>query len=156
MQQLALARALPPASPRVDPIAHAVEALRSAVLVPFEAARAASWAKRFELCAATARRALVEHILRAERAASEVNVLAAARPHLVPLIGRQAGEHSDLLRRCHSLVEDTLALAEPGIWDMVELAERAKALGRDVARHHERLLQIVHEADYRELGGEAG
>lgn len=157
MQRLAVTfRPLPATPPHFDPILEACIALRRATRVPFEVAHARAWRVRFARYSGFARRALVAHILRAERADSEVNGIAAERPFLLPLIARQAGEHTDLLCRSHQLVEDSLALSQPRLWDMVELAERAKVLERDVERHHDRLLTIVYEARLREFGGEGG
>jgi hypothetical protein len=53
-------------------------------------------------------------------------------------------------------VHEAEGLDQPGIWTMVELGEQAMLLSQALEKHQSRLLDIVYEANQRDLGGEAG
>ncbi|MGE5596947.1 MAG: hypothetical protein ACM3S1_13050 [Hyphomicrobiales bacterium] len=157
--QTGLSAMLPAAMPprfSSDPIVEAGRLLRRAARLPFEAARPRAWATQFTEAMVEARKALVAHILRAERSDSHMNEVYQGIPRLRSLVSRQTDEHQELLGRCHELVEDARILDEPGLWDMVEFSEKAKSLELAVGRHRERMLELVYEANNRQLGGEAG
>lgn len=156
--QLTPSAALPAASFRLnpDPIAEAGQLLRRAARLPFEAKRPRAWAKQFTHLASDARKALVAHILRAERTDSAFNQLGYERPELRAVIDRQNDEHAELLAQVFRLVEDSQILRNPGIWDMVEFSEKAKSLEVALERHHSRMVDIAFEATCRDFGGEAG
>ncbi len=139
-----------------DPIAEAGQLLRKATRLPFEAKRPRAWARQFSSLVSDARKAVVAHILRAERPDSAINQLSAERPELRPVIERQNGEHKTLLLEVFQLAEDAQVLSNPGIWDMVEFTEKAKSLVQALERHQRRLVDITYEATWRDIGGEAG
>lgn len=135
-----------------DPIAEAGQLLRRAARLPFEARRPRAWARQFTHLVTDARKALVDHILRAERTDSAFNQLGAERPELRHVIDRQTDEHKQLLADMFHLAEDVRILRDPGIWDMVEFTEKAKSLVMALERHHTRMVDIAFEASCRDLG----
>lgn len=155
------ATSLAPGKPREirgepTPIQEARRLLHRAARLPFEAANPRDWADHFTNDIVAARRALVDHILQAERVDSDLNEVYACSPRLRPLVERQTEEHRELLALCHDLAEEAMVLESPGLWVMVEFSERTKALELLVEKHQERRMDLVYESAYRELGGEAG
>lgn len=139
-----------------SPLTEARDLLRKAARLPFEAANPDAWGRAFTEHMIAARRALVDHVLAAERVDSQINEVARCAPRLRPLVDRHTDEHRDLLAQVHQLAEDARELREPGLWDMVEMSERAKELQVAADRHEHQRSELVFEANYRELGGEAG
>ncbi|MBI2766225.1 MAG: hypothetical protein HYX53_09970 [Chloroflexi bacterium] len=143
-------------APAGDPIADARDLLRRAARLPYQAAHANAWSRRFRRLATDARRAIAAHVLRYERSDSPTAAAVEAAPHLLPAVRRDFEEHIELLRRSYDLVVEAEGLDSPTIWTMVELGEQAMLLSRALDRHHNRVLTIVHEANQRDIGGEAG
>ena len=141
---------------KADPITEAGLLLRKAARLPFEARRQRKWARQFSTLVNDARKAVVAHILRAERPDSAINLLSAERPELRPVIERQNGEHETLLLEVFQLAEDAQVLTNPGIWEMVEFTEKAKSLLQALERHQRRMADIAYEASLRGLASEAG
>ena len=139
-----------------DPLMEARNLLRRAARLPFEAANAKAWGQAFTEHMTAARRAMVDHILESERVDSPMNEVARCAPRLRPLVNQHADEHRQILAQVHQLAEDARRLPKPGLWDMVEMSERAKELQMAADRHEHRRADLVFEANYRELGGEAG
>lgn len=137
-----------------EPLAEARALLHRAARLPYHAAQADAWARRFAALARDAGRAIGEHVRRAERGDTPLDADFAGRaPHLLPALRRQEGAHGALMRRNLELVQDAEAARSPGIWTMVDLGERAMLLSQDVGRHHDGLLELLYEADCRDLGG---
>jgi hypothetical protein len=145
-----------PGAPGGDPIAEARDLLRRAARLPYQAAHANAWSRRFRRLATDARRAVAAHVLRYERSDSPTAVAAEVAPRLLPAVRRESEEHVELLRRSYDLVVEAEGAQSPGIWTMVELGEQAMLLAGALERHHNRLLTLVHEANQRDIGGEAG
>jgi hypothetical protein len=134
----------------------AARLLKAAARVPYHASRPNAWASRFRENIKGARRALSAHIRGAERANSPINEVHRDAPRLRPEVMRQAEEHGVLLAQLEGLERETDELESPDVWRMVDLGECALILEKALERHHDRFLDLVHEAHVRELGGEAG
>lgn len=143
-------RPLPAVPP--DPIEEARRLLRTAARLPYSASAPNTWLRRFRRHLVDARRALAAHVMRGERSDSDVNLVAASHPRLIPEAQRQADEHMELLRMAHDLVSETDAEQEPDLWRMVNLSEETMALAQLVERHHRRLVELTYEATNRDLG----
>ena len=76
-------------------------------------------------------------------------------PRLLSKIEGQREEHDAFAARADELVSEASAPGEVDIWKMIELGEKAILLEMALARHHNRLMQLVYEATLRDLG-EAG
>ncbi|MCC7363711.1 MAG: hypothetical protein IT303_05025 [Dehalococcoidia bacterium] len=115
-----------------DPISEASGALRRAALVPFEATHARDWAHQFGRCLSAARRALSWH---GDHDDDEVPGLFPDMDDEAPrtAVSFHEADHAELLQRCADLVDRVGSLDVPDLWDMVELAEAAKLLERDIA-----------------------
>ncbi|MFN8506684.1 MAG: hypothetical protein U0547_03865 [Dehalococcoidia bacterium] len=141
-------RSVPHAHP--DPLDEARELLRRAARLPYHAARADAWARRFRRLTGDATTAITRHVLHLQRRQAAG---AETPPRLLPALQRQAAEAEDLVRASFDLVHEAEAAHRPGIWNMVELGEQAMRLSIAVERHHNRLLDISYEAGQRDLGG---
>ncbi len=143
-------RPVPVAPP--DPLAEARELLRRAARLPYHAARADAWARRFRRLTADATAAITRHVLHLQRG-QPAEPGAETPPRLLPALRRQAEEAQDLARASFDLAHEAAAAHRPDIWNMVELGEQAMRLSIAVERHHNRLLEISYEAGQRDLGG---
>jgi hypothetical protein len=139
-----------------DPIVDARRFLQHAGRLSYESARPGEWLHGFRENAVAARRALALHILQAEREDSEINRLQEQQPRLQPQARRHLAEHDDILRQVHELASTAVASDHADIWRMVDLSEHARLAEMALARHHERYVGLVYEAENREIGGEAG
>jgi hypothetical protein len=137
-----------------DPLAEARELLHRAARLPYEASRCRGWGPRFLAYAEQARRAVIDHVLGAERTDSAIERMRRMQPRLASRIQRQAREHQALLVRIHGLVLEAGLLTMPDVWAVVRLSEEALLIERDLGRHQDRLLDLVHEVTQVELGGE--
>jgi len=137
-----------------EPLAEARDLLHRAARLPYEASRCRGWGPRFLAYAEQARRAVVDHVLGAERSDSATERMRRTQPRLTSRIQRQAREHQSLLVRIHGLVVEAGLLSMPDVWAVVRLSEEALLIERDLGRHQDRLLDLVHEVTQVELGGE--
>ncbi len=135
-----------------DPIADAREKLRQAARLPFHASKPHSWQESFVALVVDARSALRRHIWLASLKDSPLNLAEEQEPRLRPHVEDQRKQHDDLADAVDQLVD---AAAEPGpadIWRMIELGERAILLEMAIARHHNRLMQILFETTHQDVG----
>lgn len=135
-----------------DPIAEARETLRQAARLPFHAAHPNSWQDSFQSLVADARADLRRHIWLANLKGSPLNRVEAEEPRLHHQVELQRQEHEVF---ADSIDELAAAAAEPGpadIWRMIELGERAILLEMALARHHNRLMQLLFESTHQDIG----
>jgi len=138
-----------------DPLAEARELLRQAARLPFHASRPQAWQAAFRQAVADARSAIRHHIWSAELPDSPLNRAESLEPRLLPRVDQQREEHELFSRKIDELVEEASAPGDVDIWKMIELSEQAILLEMALARHHNRLTQLVFETTHRDIG-EAG
>jgi hypothetical protein len=135
-----------------DPIADAREKLRLAARLPFQAAQPNSWQSSFRQLVADARADLRRHIWMASLPDSPLNMAEAEEPRLHSSIEKQRAEHDLFSESIDELVDDSSSNATVDIWKMIELGERAILLEMALARHHNRLSQILSETTHQDVG----
>lgn len=138
-----------------DPLGDAREKLRHAARLPFHAHQPQSWQSAFRQLIAEARADIRRHIWSAELPDSPLNVAETQEPRLHNMIDQQREEHRIFAERVDELVEEASRPGDVDIWKMIELGEQAILLEMALARHHNRLTQIVYETTFRDIG-EAG
>lgn len=138
-----------------DPLAEAREKLRQAARLPFHAHQPHSWQTSFRQLVTDARADVRRHIWTAALPDSPLNMVENQEPRLRSKIEGQREEHDSFAARADELVDEASAPGEVDIWKMIELGEKAILLEMALARHHNRLMQLVYEATLRDLG-EAG
>jgi hypothetical protein len=139
-----------------DPIVDARSFLHRAGRPSYESALAGRWLRGFRQDVLAARRAVVVHILQAEREDSTLNRIRKEEPRLQGAVGRQFADHDEILRKVHALVDTAMATEDAGIWRVVDLSERARVVTTTLDRHRRRYLELIHERENRVLGGEGG
>lgn len=135
-----------------DPIAEAREKLRQAARLPFHASKPHSWQESFHALIVDARADLRRHIWLASLKGSPLNRAEAEEPRLRNQVDAQRRDHEQFADAIDELVS---AAAEPGpadIWRMIELGERAILLEMAIARHHNRLMQLLFETTHQDVG----
>ncbi len=135
-----------------DPLADAREKLRHAARLPFHAHQPQSWQSAFRQLIADARADIRRHIWSAELPDSPLNVAETQEPRLLHLVDQQREEHRVFAERADELVDESSRAGEVDIWKMIELGEKAILLEMALARHHNRLTQIVYETSFRDIG----
>jgi len=153
---IAGALAASPGPAHHDAIVDARMFLHRAARPSYATALASRWLRGFRQDVLAARRAVVVHILQAEREDSALNRIREDEPRLQGAVGRQLADHDDILRQVHALVETAMAAGEADIWCVVDLSERARSVAKALDRHWRRYLELFHERENRELGGEGG
>lgn len=138
-----------------DPLAEARDLLRHAARLPFHANQPQAWQSAFRQAVTDARAAIRHHIWSAELPDSPLNLAEMLEPRLMPRVDQQREEHEAFSRKIDGLVAEASAPGDIDIWKMIELSEQAILLEMALARHHNRLTQIVFETTHRDLG-EAG
>lgn len=138
-----------------DPLAEAREKLRQAARLPFHAHQPHAWQTAFRQLVADARSDIRRHIWAAALPDSPLNLVENQEPRLLSKVEMQREEHETFAARSEQLVEEASAPGEVDIWKMIELGEQAILLEMALARHHNRLMQLVYESTLRDLG-EAG
>lgn len=138
-----------------DPLGDAREKLRHAARLPFHAHQPQSWQSAFRQLIAEARSDIRRHIWSAELPDSPLNIAETQEPRLHTMIDQQREEHRIFAERVDELVEEASRPGDVDIWKMIELGEKAILLEMALARHHNRLTQIVYETTFRDIG-EAG
>lgn len=137
----------------LDPLAEAGRLLRQAARVPYSAARPHAWSAAFRRNAVAARAALGRHVRRMQKADAPLPRLEREEPRLASQIARATEAHAELLGQTRRLVRQAEELVDPGIWDMVEMGEKAMLLAHELERHQGRELEIVYEGHMQDLGG---
>ena len=135
-----------------DPIADAREKLRQAARLPFHAARPNSWQSSFRQLVNDARADLRRHIWMASLPDSQLNRAEAEEPRLHSSVEKQRAEHDVFSENIDELVAASSDPAPVDIWKMIELGERAILLEMALARHHNRLSQILSETTHQDIG----
>jgi hypothetical protein len=138
-----------------DPIGEAREMLRKAARLPFAASHPLAWSSKFAQLVGGARGCVWQHITKAARPDSALARVERDEPRLHPAIERQREEHADLARQVDDLYSEVSVAGEVDIWRMIELGERAILLEMQLARHQNRLLQMMYESTHVDIGGEA-
>lgn len=135
-----------------DPIADARDKLRQAARLPFHAARPNSWQASFRELVGDARADLRRHIWMAGLPDSQLNRAEREEPRLHSSVERQHAEHETFSEGIDELLRDAADQSPVDIWKMIELGERAILLEMALARHHNRLSQILSETTHVDLG----
>jgi hypothetical protein len=139
-----------------DAIIDARSFLHRAGRLSYETALAGRWLRAFRQNVLAARRSVVVHILHAERGDSALDRIERDEPRLHDAVRRQLADHDQILRQVHALVETAMAAEDADIWRVVDLSERARLVAKAIDRHWRRYLELIHECENRELGGEGG
>lgn len=137
-----------------DPIADSRDQLRKAARLPFHASTPNAWQTAFISHVTDARANLRRHIWLATLEDSPLSKAEAAEPRLRPQIEYQRQEHDDLAASVDALIAAAHDPEPVDIWRMIELGEQAILLEMSLARHHNRLSQLLFEATYQDVGGE--
>lgn len=137
-----------------DPIMDAREMLRRAAHLPFAANQPGVWSGRFVQHVGSARDFVRQHIFRALRPDSPMASIGREEPRLDSAIERQKQEHIELAEAADELYERAKVSVTADIWRMIELGEQAILLEMALARHHNRLTQLVFESTHQDIGGE--
>ena len=135
-----------------DPLADAREKLRAAARLPFHASKPNSWQASFRQLAIDARADIRRHIWLATLPDSPLNRVEEMEPRLTNQVELQRSEHELFSENVDDLVSSA---SEPGpvdIWNMIELGERAILLEMALARHHNRLSQMIYETTHTDVG----
>ena len=135
-----------------DPIAEAREKLRQAARLPFHATRPNAWQESFQAHILDARSDLRRHIWLSNVEGSPLSRVEEEESRLRNQVETQRREHDQFAEAIDELVA---AAAEPGpadIWRMIELGERAILLEMAIARHHNRLMQLLFERTHQDVG----
>lgn len=138
-----------------DPLAEARERLRQAARLPFHAHQPYAWQTAFRQLVAEARTDIRRHIWTASLPDSPLHLVENQEPRLLSKVETQREEHEAFAAKADQLVDEASAPGEVDIWKMIELGEKAILLEMALARHHNRLMQLVYETTLRDLG-EAG
>ncbi len=138
-----------------DPLGDAREKLRHAARLPFHAHQPQSWQSAFRQLIADARADIRRHIWSAELPDSPLNIAETQEPRLLNMVDQQREEHRVFAEKADELVDESSRPGEVDIWKMIEMGEKAILLEMALARHHNRLTQIVYETTFRDIG-EAG
>ena len=105
-----------------DPLIEAGDFLHEAVRLPYSVSSSLEWRRRFQQRVAAAREALWRHVARSSADDADRRRL-----------------HRLLVTRADALCDAASSDAPVGIWQMVDLGERAARLERALRRHQERL-----------------
>ncbi len=135
-----------------DPLADARDLLRQAARLPFHANQPQAWQAAFRRAVTEARSAIRHHIWSAELPDSPLNRAEMLEPRLLPKVDQQREEHEQFARKADALVAEASAPGDVDIWKMIELSEQAILLEMALARHHNRLTQLVFETTHQDLG----
>ena len=135
-----------------DPLADAREKLRQAARLPFHAAKPHSWQESFRELTADARADIRRHIWLAGLPDSPLNRVEEAEPRLTNQVELQRSEHDLFSDNVDELVAATHDSTSPDIWKMIELGECAILLEMALARHHNRLAQLIYESTMVDVG----
>lgn len=135
-----------------DPLTEARDLLRSAARLPFHANQPGAWQAAFRQAVNGARAAIRHHIWVADLPDSPLHQAEELAPRLLPTVDQQREEHQVFTQRIDALVAEASAPGQVDIWKMIELSEQAILLEMALARHHNRLTQLVFETTHRDLG----
>ncbi|MEO8539072.1 MAG: hypothetical protein ABI577_04970 [bacterium] len=135
-----------------DPIADAREKLRQAARLPFHASKPHSWQDSFLQLVTDARADLRRHIWLASLKDSPLNRAEAEEPRLKTQVESQRKEHDVFAEQIDELVTVSSDEEPADIWRMIELGERSILLEMALARHHNRLMQLLFETTHRDVG----
>jgi|GEM_PF-2212629 len=135
-----------------DPLAEAREKLRHAARLPFHAARPNSWQESFRSLTMDARADIRRHIWLASLPDSPLSRVEQAEPRLGHRVEAQKCEHDLFSQNVDELVAAANEPSPADIWKMIELGERAILLEMALARHHNRLSQLIYETTHQDVG----
>jgi hypothetical protein len=136
-----------------DPLGDAREKLRHAARLPFHASQPSSWQSQFRELTQDARADIRRHIWLAGLEGSPLSAVEHAEPRLNYQVSIQRSEHDLFSENVDQLVADSSSTAPADIWKMIELGERAILLEMALARHHNRLSELIYESTLRDVGG---
>jgi hypothetical protein len=135
-----------------DPLAEAREKLRQAARLPFHASRPNSWQESFRSLTMDARADIRRHIWLAGLPDSPLSKVEEQEPRLGHKVEVQKGEHDLFSQNIDELVAAANEPSPADIWKMIELGERAILLEMALARHHNRLSQLIYETTHQDVG----
>jgi len=135
-----------------DPLADAREKLRQAARLPFHASKPHSWEESFRQLTMDARSDIRRHIWLAGLADSPLSKVEEAEPRLTYQVEIQRSEHEIFSENIDELVDAAADGTPVDIWKMIELGERAILLEMALARHHNRLSQLIYETTHTDVG----
>lgn len=136
-----------------DPLGEAREKLRHAARLPFHASQPSSWQSQFRELTQDARADIRRHIWLAGLEESPLSDVEQAEPRLNYQVSIQRSEHDLFSENIDQLVADAGSRSPVDIWKMIELGERAILLEMALARHHNRLSELIYESTLRDVGG---
>jgi len=135
-----------------DPLADAREKLRQAARLPFHASKPNSWQESFRDLTVGARADIRRHIWLAGLPDSPLSKVEQTEPRLSFQVTIQRSEHDLFSDGVDELVSAASETATADIWKMIELGERAILLEMALARHHNRLSQLIYESTLQDVG----
>jgi hypothetical protein len=135
-----------------DPLAEAREKLRQAARLPFHASHPNSWQDSFRQLTSDARADIRRHIWLAGLSDSPLSKVEEAEPRMSHQVEVQRGEHDLFSENIDELVDAANEPSPADIWKMIELGERAILLEMALARHHNRLSQMIYETTHQDVG----
>ncbi|MGE3075205.1 MAG: hypothetical protein AB7N24_15730 [Dehalococcoidia bacterium] len=136
-----------------DPLGEAREKLRQAARLPFHASQPSSWQSQFRELTQDARSDIRRHIWLAALDGSPLKDVEQTEPRLNYQVSIQRSEHELFSENIDKLVADSGSPSPVDIWKMIELGERAILLEMALARHHNRLSELIYESTLRDVGG---
>jgi hypothetical protein len=135
-----------------DPLFAAREKLREAARLPFESSQPNSWQEMFIQVVEEARIDLRRHIWMAGLSDSPLSEAEREEPRLLPHVDHQRREQDELAENIDALIAAVGGHTVADIWKMIELGERAILLEMAIARHQNRLSELLFETTHRDVG----
>ncbi|MBE7518593.1 MAG: hypothetical protein HS107_05045 [Thermoflexaceae bacterium] len=129
-----------------DPLFDRWEALKEARAVPFDSRNPAHWQERFTVAVARAASALRDHVYQVEGERTPLEWALKARVGGQVMV-RQFAEHLPLKQKVERVLSELRALRMAGLPRVIDLSEQIVELEIAVARHHNRLREILNGAE---------
>lgn len=129
-----------------DPLFDAWEALKEARAVPFDSRNPAHWQERFTVAVARAASALRDHVYQVEGERTPLEWALKARVGGQVMM-RQFAEHLPLKQKVERVLSELRALRTAALPRVIDLSEQIVELEIAVARHHNRLREILNGAE---------
>ncbi|MCL4230484.1 MAG: hypothetical protein KJ053_02785 [Dehalococcoidia bacterium] len=133
-----------------DPLFDAWEALKEARAVPFDTRNPGFWQERFTVAVARAASAIRDHVYEVEGERSPLEWAFKARVSGQVMM-RQFAEHLPLKQRIDRVLRDLRALRTAALPRVIDFSEQIVELEIAVARHHNRLREILSGAEEPQL-----
>lgn len=133
-----------------DPLLEAWSALRQLRTTPFEAAESHHWRNAVRALARSASEAVSRHIMMAERETSTPRRILSSGRSRSNIAYAQLAEHRHLLAEAHAFERRCRSIPEvvEDIWVVVDVTESAIVLEMMVARHRNRLVELINDGAF--------